>query len=233
MILDQNTAMWSLQMRGGVGEVRSFEYEPGKPIYFQVVGLLSNSMLQGRLLIGDKNFREQFPRHQRIAILSDLPARTRCTASRSPSALESRSVDIGMDVSDSATVLSGMLAVQNTYLRTFQSLGALGLLLGTIGLAVSQLRSVLERQSRTRRDAAPWGSPVGRLARVVMSETATLLLVGIGCGVICAVLAVLPYAILSGLKPPVVEPIVVVVGHHRVWLAGRACWPCDKSCGCR
>ena len=208
MILDQNTALWSLQMRGGVGETRSFEYEPGKPIYFQVVGLLSNSMLQGRLLIGDQNFRQQFPDisgSQFFLIACD-------DAQRQPiaSALESRLGDMGMDVTESATVLSGMLAVQNTYLRTFQSLGALGLLLGTIGLAVAQLRSVLER----RRELAVMGA-LGftrkRLARVVMSETAALLLAGIGCGAICAVIAVLPYAILSGLKPPILEPILVVV----------------------
>jgi hypothetical protein len=45
-----------------------------------------------------------------------------------------------------------------------------------------------------------------------MSETTTLLLTGIGCGAICAVLAVLPHAILSGLRPPIVEPIVIVMG---------------------
>ncbi len=51
-----------------------------------------------------------------------------------------------------------------------------------------------------------------RLAGVVMSETASLLLMGIGCGAICAVLAVLPHAILNGLKPPIVEPLVIVFG---------------------
>ncbi len=29
---------------------------------------------------------------------------------------------------------------------------------------------------------------------------------------ICALLAVLPHAILSGLKPPIVEPLAIVVG---------------------
>ena len=47
---------------------------------------------------------------------------------------------------DAREQLAQFLAVQNTYLSTFQSLGALGLLLGTIGLAVVQLRSVLERR---------------------------------------------------------------------------------------
>ena len=36
--------------------------------------------------------------------------------------------------------------MQNTYLSTFQSLGGLGLLLGTLGLAAVQLRNVLERR---------------------------------------------------------------------------------------
>ena len=36
--------------------------------------------------------------------------------------------------------------VENTYLSTFQSLGALGLLLGTAGLAAVLLRNVLERR---------------------------------------------------------------------------------------
>ncbi len=95
-----------------------------------------------------------------------------------------------MDVSDARGVLSGMLAVQNTYLRTFQSLGALGLLLGTIGLAVAQLRSVLERRQELAVMRAI-GFTRRRLASVVMRETAVLLLLGIGCGALCAVVAVL------------------------------------------
>ncbi len=106
------------------------------------------------------------------------------------SVLENRLGDIGMDVSDARGILSGMLAVQNTYLRTFQSLGGLGLLLGTIGLAVAQLRSVLERRQELAVMRAI-GFTRKRLAGVVMSETASLLLMGIGCGAICAVLAVL------------------------------------------
>ena len=42
--------------------------------------------------------------------------------------------------------MAGLLAVQNTYLSTFQSLGGLGLLLGTFGLATVQLCNVLERR---------------------------------------------------------------------------------------
>ena len=63
-----------------------------------------------------------------------------------PATLESTLAEEGFDVVDAREQLAQFLAVQNTYLSTFQSLGALGLLLGTIGLAVVQLRSVLERR---------------------------------------------------------------------------------------
>ncbi|QDT13272.1 FtsX-like permease family protein [Planctomycetes bacterium K23_9] len=211
MILDQNTAMWSLQMYGGVGPkaVRSFEYEDGKPVYFRVVGLLLNSILQGRLMIGEENFQKAFPDisgYQFFLIGGDNDDQDAIA-----STLENRLGDVGMDVSDTKTVLSGMLAVQNTYLRTFQSLGALGLLLGTIGLAVSQLRSIYERRQELAVMRA-LGFSRHRLAMIVMGETTTLLLLGIGCGAICAVLAVLPYALLSGIAPPIAEPLVIVAG---------------------
>jgi len=45
-----------------------------------------------------------------------------------------------------AARLAGFHQVENTYLSTFRSLGALGLVLGTVGLAAILLRNVLERR---------------------------------------------------------------------------------------
>jgi ABC-type antimicrobial peptide transport system permease subunit len=209
VVIDQNTAMWSLQMTGGIGQVKAFEYDPGKPIYFQVVGLLANSVLQGQLLIGETNFTKIFPDISGYQFfLFDVPPKSLDSVS---SLLESRLSDVGMDVSRSRDVLAGMLAVQNTYLRTFQSLGALGLLLGTIGLAVAQVRSVIERQSELAVMRAI-GFTGARLAWMVMLETASLLVVGIGCGLLCACLAVLPHAWFSNMRPPIGEPMLIVLG---------------------
>jgi ABC-type antimicrobial peptide transport system permease subunit len=211
VILDQNTAMWSLQMYGGVGPkaVRSFEYQDGKPIYFRVVGLLLNSILQGRLLIGEDNFQSAFPDISGYQFF--MIGCNQDDEQAIASAMENRLGDIGMDASNAKAELAGMLAVQNTYLSTFQSLGALGLLLGTIGLAVSQLRSVYERRQELAIMRAI-GFTRRRLAGIVMSETAALLLMGIGCGAACAVLAVLPYAWLNNIRPPVLEPLLIVLG---------------------
>jgi ABC-type antimicrobial peptide transport system permease subunit len=51
-----------------------------------------------------------------------------------------------------------------------------------------------------------------RLATVVLAENASLLLTGIGCGIACAILAVLPHAIIGGLAPPIIEPLFIVAG---------------------
>jgi ABC-type antimicrobial peptide transport system permease subunit len=105
--------------------------------------------------------------------------------------LEDRLGDWGFDATDSLRMLAGLMALQNTYLRTFQSLGALGLLLGTFGLAAVQLRNVLERRGEMGLLRAA-GFRRRRLAQLVLLENVLLLLAGLAAGVLAAGLAVLP-----------------------------------------
>lgn len=204
VVLDQNTAMWSLQLMKGIGELAEFEFTPGKPRFFKVVGLLSNSVLQGKLLMSESNFEALFPGisgYQFFMISGD-----HSRADHVEGVLESRFSDIGLDLSNSTVLLERMLAVQNTYLRTFQSLGAIGLLLGTVGLGIAQVRSVLERQSEfaTLRSV---GFSIKNLSLIVFQETMLLLLLGVGLGLITATIAVLPHALIVGLEPPLLEPL--------------------------
>jgi len=83
--------------------------------------------------------------------------------------------------------------------------------LGTVGLAVAQIRSVIERQSELA-VMRSMGFTRRRLNLMVMIETASLLVMGIGCGLLCAVIAVLPHAWFAGVRPPIVEPTLIVVG---------------------
>lgn len=205
LILDQNTAMWSLQLMGGVDSPCSFTWVEGNPIHFRVVGLLSNSVLQGSLMIGEENFTRVFPEvngYQVFLVATNEPMRV-------AGILENRLGDVGMDLTDSAQVLSRMMAVQNTYLKTFQSLGALGLLLGTFGLAIAQLRSALERQGELAVLRAI-GFARSRLAVAVMLETVALLAAGIGCGLVCSAIAIAPHALTGQVLPPVSQPLIAV-----------------------
>jgi ABC-type antimicrobial peptide transport system permease subunit len=99
--------------------------------------------------------------------------------------------DYGFDVERSGDRLANFMAVQNTYLSTFQSLGGLGLLLGTFGLATVQLRNVLERRGELALLRAT-GFRRRRLGELVMLENAALLCFGLGTGILAALVAILP-----------------------------------------
>jgi ABC-type antimicrobial peptide transport system permease subunit len=91
--------------------------------------------------------------------------------------------------------------VQNTYLSTFQTLGGLGLLLGTFGLATVMLRNVLERQSELALLRAV-GFRERSVASLVLWENAFILLWGLIAGAGSALLATSPNLLSQGADVP-------------------------------
>jgi ABC-type antimicrobial peptide transport system permease subunit len=223
-VLDLNTALYSLHLYGGIGEQFAIDYAGGKRVRFQVVGLLANSVLQGTLLVDESRFTRLFPEvaGYRFFLVRVPMERAAAVAN----ALEDRLGDEGFDATDSRQVLAGYLAVQNTYLSTFQSLGALGLVLGTFGLATVQVRGVIERRGELALLRAA-GFSRARLARMVMCEHAVLLLGGLVLGTLAALAAVIPHGALGNAQAPWGElsgwlAIVLLVGLASGWLALRA-----------
>ena len=189
VILDQNTAMWSLHRGAKIGEVFSFEMDE-RPVFFKTVGLLQNTLLQGSLIIGEENFRKAFPSlsgYQWFLVGGKPP--TDLDVARQT--LEEGWSEEGWTAQSTYGVLDQLLAVQNTYLKAFQALGALGLLLGTLGLAVVQVRSVLERRSELAL-LRSLGYSTERVGQMLSGENLRLLAIGLGIGVGSAALAALP-----------------------------------------
>jgi ABC-type antimicrobial peptide transport system permease subunit len=87
--------------------------------------------------------------------------------------------------------------VENTYLSTFQALGGLGLLLGSLGLAVVLLRGVWERRAELALLRA-LGYRRSLLGWMVLAENGFLLLAGLVAGTVAALLSVLPYVLAEG-----------------------------------
>jgi putative ABC transport system permease protein len=212
VIIDQNTAMWGLHLISGIGEVFSYEYD-GKRIHFETVGLLQNTILQGYLMIGETNFKQQFPDigGSRFFLVNST-ASTQLTQEL----IERGWSNEGMDLSQSADVLRQLLSVQNTYLSAFQSLGMLGLLLGTLGLAVIQIRSVMERRSEFAVMRAV-GFNSQRIVRTLITEHFVLLTSGLVIGLLAALVAV-AFAVFSGQSigsltmPAMMLGLVFVIG---------------------
>ncbi|HEY2412107.1 MAG TPA: ABC transporter permease, partial [Pirellulaceae bacterium] len=224
VVLDQNTAMYSLRLYGGVGETFAVTYGGGTKVQFRVAGLLANSVLQGSLLIGEANFKRLFPQISgyRSFLIKSPPGKSE----RIAGVLEDRLGDEGFDTVDARARLNDLLAVQNTYISTFQSLGALGLVLGTFGLAAVQLRSVFERRKELALMRAA-GFRQGRLGEMVLLENLVLLIGGLALGAFAALVAVLPQMLLGAARVPLADlaamlGVVLVAGVATGFIAVRA-----------
>ena len=115
--------------------------------------------------------------------------------------------------------LAEFQAVENTYLGIFQALGGLGLLLGTAGLGIVVLRSVMERRGELALMQAV-GFDQRTLRRLVLSEHWLLITVGLFIGTAAAVVAVLPEGavLLGGLLTATLAGLVAG-GLGFCWLA--------------
>lgn len=214
VVLDKNTAMYSLHLYGRIGEEFDLTYPQVGTIRFRIAGLLSNSILQGSLLIGEAEFVRRFPTVSgyRYFLVRSPPGKAQQVAE----ALEDRLSDQGLDAVSARQRLEDLLAVQNTYLSTFQSLGALGLLLGTFGLATVQVRNVMERRGELALLRAA-GFRRRRLAGLVMLENVALLVGGLLTGLVSALLTTLPHMFVGGASIPfrdltLLLAVVLVVG---------------------
>jgi ABC-type antimicrobial peptide transport system permease subunit len=105
--------------------------------------------------------------------------------------LEDALSDYGFDVVSTPQRLAAFHRVENTYLSTFQALGGLGLLLGTLGLGAVLLRNVLERRKELALLRAVGYRPE-HLRTMVIAENAYLLIAGTVIGTISALIAILP-----------------------------------------
>src|SRR6185369_16875586 len=95
--------------------------------------------------------------------------------------IEKGAGDLGADAAPTAQRLAEFHAVENTYLSTFQTLGGLGLLVGTVGLAAVLLRNVLERRRKLARLRAV-GYGRGDLFTIIAAENAARLEWGLAAG---------------------------------------------------
>jgi ABC-type antimicrobial peptide transport system permease subunit len=188
---DANSIQWAMGKK--VGDTIDYVDERGQPFKVRIVGAVANSILQGQLIIDEAEFMKRFPGEAGYRMfLMDAPS----NAVSQVSATLSRALqDVGLELTPTAVRLNQFNAVQNTYLGTFQVLGGLGLLLGSVGLGIVVLRNVLERRSELAVLLAV-GFRKPQVQRLLLVENGALLCAGLAIGVTAAAIAVLP-ALLS------------------------------------
>ncbi len=194
-VADFETAQWILKK--GLGDELVYEDEKGGRVRLRLAALLESSIFQSDLLVADTALREHFPSVAGASNFLLTPAPETDSVALA-GALEGDLADFGFDVTSTAGKLASYKAVQNTYISTFQTLGGLGLLLGTLGLAVVLLRNVLERRGELAALRA-FGFRRRRLSLLVLLENVFLLGLGLAVGTFSAAVAALPY-LMSGIS---------------------------------
>ena len=201
---DEQTVMWSLGKK--LGETLAYTDERGHTFTIRIVEVLASSVLQGGLVISEKNFVERFPATAgyRVFLIDAPPARAGSVAEELSRGLQNR----GLEVVPTWRRLAEFQAVENTYLGIFQALGGLGLLLGSVGLGIVVLRNVLEQRGELALLQAV-GFERRTLRWLVLSEHWLLVVLGVGLGLVTALVAVWPQ---HGAGVPVVTLIALTVG---------------------
>lgn len=185
---DYNSVMWILH--SGLNKDLVVNDSSGKPLRLRFVGLLKGSIFQSEILISEKNFLHYFPNETGYSyFLIDTSANQ---AQKVSTELEDALADYGFDAKSTGEIIKNYHAVENTYLSTFQTLGGLGLLLGTTGLGIILVRNVIERRGELATMRA-FGYQRKFLALMVLAENAFLLCIGILTGALTAVVTVAPH----------------------------------------
>lgn len=184
---DADSVRWTLH--SDLGQVFEMPGPDARPLKLAFAGLLSGSIFQSDLLVGEAAFRRLFPgvSGPSVFLISTPPGKQQQVAQ----ALRRNLGDLGVQVRSTREILNEYTRVQNTYLGMFLALGGLGLLLGTVGLATVVLRSAYERRAELALMSAT-GFSGGRVAGLLLLENLGLLLAGLLCGLLTALVAVGP-----------------------------------------
>ena len=221
---DYNSVLWILHL--GLGEDLIVQNELGQVLTLRLVGLLRGSIFQSELLISEANLKRHFPSQSGYSYFLIQPSSENgTTLERSTDEiaqlLEYTLSDYGFDVTSTSEKLANYRTVENTYLSTFQTLGGLGLLLGTLGLGIVVLRNVIERRGELATLRA-FGFRRSTLSLMLLAENGFLLAVSIMIGSFSAIVAVSPHVIAPGAHVPWLSLAITLIAVFLVGIVASA-----------
>ncbi len=160
--------------------------EFGKPLRLELETIV-NSLFQSQLIISESNFTKYFPSQSgyQFFLIKTPPALREETAQ----VLEKTLGDYGFDLASASARLASYRAVENTYISTFQSLGGLGVLLGTFGLALVLFRNIIERRGELATLRA-FGFRRRLLSWMLFLESCFLLVIGMLIGIVAGLASI-------------------------------------------
>jgi ABC-type antimicrobial peptide transport system permease subunit len=187
---DQTVIQWGLIK--SIGDTLIYKTEDGQNLKLKLIGGLANSIFQGNVIIADSHFIQAFPSVSGSGIfLIDDPK-----GLLNVDDLQNGMRNYGPEITKTTDRLLNFYTIENTYLNIFLMLGALGLLIGTLGLGILIFRITFEQIPEFALMLA-LGYPKSFIFKLVMREKLFVMAVSVIIGIIPAVLSALPSLISS------------------------------------
>jgi ABC-type antimicrobial peptide transport system permease subunit len=184
-VADQTVIQWGLGKK--VGDTLIYKTEDGKDLKLKLIGGLDNSVFQGNVIISEDHFVQAFPSVSGSSLfLLNAPDSLLKTED-----LQNSWRNYGPEITSTANRLLAFYQIENTYLNIFLMLGALGLLIGTLGFGILIFRITFE-QIPEYALLLSLGFKKSIILRLVLTEKLFLMVVSVLIGLIPAVLSALP-----------------------------------------
>ncbi len=205
-IADETVLVWGLGK--AVGDTLYYTSENGQELKVLIVGSLAGSVFQGNILISEDNFVDNYPSIGGYRIfLANIPTSLKKQFELNVPRLL---MDHGIEWMPAYERLAQFHTIENTYLSIFLILGALGLLLGSIGLGIVILRNILERRSELALFTA-LGFTLSKIKKLVIIEHVILLISGLIIGTLSALFAMMPVFFTPGSEVPYLTVLLIVL----------------------
>lgn len=194
-IADQTVIQWGMGLN--VGDTLNYINARGENVKLLLVGGLANSVFQGNVIISEKHFLEHFSAAEGSGFaLVEAPYEMKGELKE---ILDFRMREQGWVLVPSTEKLAEFNSVQNVYLNIFSLLGAIGLLIGTVGLAAIIAKSMIERKREIALMTA-LGFKFGNIFKMVFQEFSILFAGGLFIGTAAAFIATLPTLLDGGFE---------------------------------
>lgn len=184
VIGDYNTIIWILGLN--LDSTISILDESGTVMNLKIVGILTNSIFQGSLILWDENFDVLFPTNDGYNLF--LFKSQASNLEPQMIALESALAGYGFDAYTVESVVVENLLIENTYISIFQVILVFGLIIGTLGFGIVVSRNTFERR-RELGILRSLGFSRKTILKALMIENSLILISGIIIGTISGLLA--------------------------------------------
>ncbi|MBN1412150.1 MAG: ABC transporter permease [Spirochaetales bacterium] len=193
-IADETSLSWNLGNK--VGDTIEITDEKGKVVKLRFIASLSPGLLQGFIIISEKNFLSLYPSTSGYRVF--LIEAEKKSLIKVKNELTELFADHGAEVLCATERLQQFNAVENTYLSFFLILGGLGVILGLGGFFILIIRQMVESEREFALLTA-LGFSRAKISQVVLFGNLFLFLSGLMIGTVPSFISMLP--VLIGYNP--------------------------------